>query len=536
MRDKVVMVLDDEPGVAKYCRTTLELSGFEVIESMDARQAVGFLEKARVDLLLVDIQMPHMDGFQVMERAREYQPDIAILIMTGYGTMETATKALRLGANGLILKPFASGAELVADVERVLSEREGRRESARLGALQPLLKITDALFKERDQGLLITTILDAITSLMDSPHAGFYRRAKGTDGADFLKLVEGRGNPPPGEPVGFEGGPVARADAWGAHVRINPDAVDDPEAYAPLAAMGLGPIMCAPALRSTTSNSVLLAARDADGQPFSEADVDLFSILANQAGIALENSQLFSELQASIDQIQEHQRALLQTEKMAVIGRLTASIAHEVNNPLQAVRNCLHLITRDDLVLEKRSEYLTLAQDELQRLMDTVQQMLDFYRPSPSQREPVDINALIQTVLSLLSKQLQQNEIKVETRLGKGLPLLYLVRNQMQQVFFNILINAMEAMPDGGTVTIRTALRRDAVEVLIEDDGHGVPEETRERLFEPFVSSKPQGTGLGLSVSYTILDSHGGTIELVETENGKPGTAFRVGLPLAEAV
>jgi two-component system NtrC family sensor kinase len=168
--------------------------------------------------------------------------------------------------------------------------------------------------------------------------------------------------------------------------------------------------------------------------------------------------------------------------------------------------------------------------------MDTVRQMLDFYRPSPSQREPVDINALIQTVLSLLSKQLQQNEIKVETRLGKGLPLLYLVRNQMQQVFFNILINAMEAMPDGGTVTIRTALRRDAVEVLIEDDGHGVPEETRERLFEPFVSSKPQGTGLGLSVSYTILDSHGGTIELVETENGKPGTAFRVGLPLAEAV
>jgi signal transduction histidine kinase len=106
----------------------------------------------------------------------------------------------------------------------------------------------------------------------------------------------------------------------------------------------------------------------------------------------------------------------------------------------------------------------------------------------------------------------------------------------MQQVFFNVLLNAMEAMTDGGTVTIRTALRRDAVEILVEDDGPGVPEVTRLRLFEPFVSSKPQGTGLGLSVSYTILDSHGGTIELVDAAAGRTGASFRVSLPLAEAV
>jgi signal transduction histidine kinase len=138
--------------------------------------------------------------------------------------------------------------------------------------------------------------------------------------------------------------------------------------------------------------------------------------------------------------------------------------------------------------------------------------------------------------LSLLAKQLQQNDIKVETRLAKGLPFMVLVRNQMQQVFFNVLLNAMEAMPDGGTISIRTALREDVVEVLIEDDGPGVPEETRLRLFEPFVSSKPQGTGLGLSVSYTIMDSHGGRIELVERANGSTGASFRVTLPLTEAV
>ena len=224
---------------------------------------------------------------------------------------------------------------------------------------------------------------------------------------------------------------------------------------------------------------------------------------------------------------------------MAAIGRLTASIAHEVNNPLQAVRNCLHLVNREDLALDKRSEYLSLAQVELQRLMDTVQQMLDFYRPSGLQREHADINALIQTVLKLLAKQCEQQNVSIDAKLAKGLPLLYLVRNQMQQVFFNILINSLEAMPSGGTVHIRTARAGRSIEILIEDTGPGVSEEAQRRLFEPFSSSKPQGTGLGLSISYSIIDAHGGTIELLPEKKIRtkaPGACFRVTLPIAEAL
>jgi two-component system NtrC family sensor kinase len=268
------------------------------------------------------------------------------------------------------------------------------------------------------------------------------------------------------------------------------------------------------------------------------ADAELFNLLANQAGIALENTQLYAELYQRMQLIQEQQKALLQTEKMAAIGRLTASIAHEVNNPLQAVRNCLHLVTREDLDVEKRGEYLELAQQEMQRLMDTVKEMLDFYRPSNLVRELVDINAVIQTVLSLLAKQFEEVGIKVETRLAKGLPLMYLVRNQIQQVFFNVLLNAMEAMPEGGTVFVRTEGSNGSVVILIEDTGPGVPEETRQKLFEPFVSSKPRGTGLGLSVSYSIVDAHAGTIELLAEDvagSSGQGAIFRVTLPIMEA-
>lgn len=537
--DKIVMVLDDEPGVAQYCQVALERAGYGVIVINDAPQAIGVLQKADVDLLLVDIRMPEMDGFQVMELARKHQPDIGILIMTGYGTLETATKALRLGANGLIFKPFASTQELLDDVARALDDRKNARETSRLQALRPLLKNTESLFSKTEEDEVVKVILDSIQSLLNCSHAGFYQREEQENGSIMLRLIKRRGNPLPGEPIGFTGGPVSRADAWGALSRVNPDSLEEPELLAVVRENGLGAVLCMPALRGSGVNSVILAGRDQNELPFTDADVELFSILAKQAAVALENAQLYANLRATLVQIQSQQQALLQSEKMAAIGRLTASIAHEVNNPLQAVRNCLHLVNRTDLNQEKRDEYLQLAQDEMKRLMDTVKQMLDFYRPSALQKELVDVNALIQTVLSLLMKEFQNQNISLETKLQKGLPLIYLVRNQIQQVIFNLLINAMEAMPDGGKIMITTCQSEEKLKILISDSGPGVPEDTRMQLFEPFISSKPQGTGLGLSVSYSIIDTHGGLIELVDETQcipGYGGACFKITLPLLEVL
>lgn len=539
INDKIVMVLDDEPGVAQYCREALERAGLEVLPFVDARRAVGVLHQANVDLLLVDIRMPLMDGFQVMEKARELQPDIAILVMTGFGTMETATRALRTGANGLILKPFSSTQELVEDVRRALDDRDNKREFSRLQALGPLLEITEGLFSKTEKEELVNLILDSVTDLLKCEHAGFYQTRARPDEPAFLELVEARGKPLPGEPAGFGGGPIARADAWGAPFRVDPGSLEDPAMLERVANAGLSAVLCAPALRGSGENSVILAGRGAEALPFSDADAELFSILATQARVALENARLYSKLLASLAQVEEQQEALRRAEKMAAIGRLTASIAHEVNNPLQAVRNCLHLATRDELSPEKRRQYLALAEDELQRLMDTVHLMLDFYRPGKRGQEETDLNELIRNVLTLLDNQFQQGRIQVKTDFEEGLPVLRLAPNPMKQVFFNVLINAMEAMPDGGTVGVSTTKSGRDIIVLVEDTGSGVPRETRDRLFEPFVSSKPNGTGLGLSVSYSILNAHGGSIELVERgKASQPGSGavFKITLPGAEVV
>jgi len=256
----------------------------------------------------------------------------------------------------------------------------------------------------------------------------------------------------------------------------------------------------------------------------------MFGLLARQSDVALENSRLYGELRDYVRQVEQSQRALIQAEKMSAVGRLTASIAHEVNNPLQAVQNCLHLSAREELSQEKRADYLGLAHEELDRLMNTVQRMLDFYRPGALQKQQTNIVDLIEKVLALLEKQLANQEVQVVCEFEQKLPELRVVRNQIQQVFFNLVLNAMEVMKEGGQLTISVGVKDSYVYVDFQDSGPGVAPEIQETIFEPFVSSSEDGTGLGLSVSFGILTAHGGSLELIQRKN--MGACFRVMIPL----
>jgi signal transduction histidine kinase len=293
----------------------------------------------------------------------------------------------------------------------------------------------------------------------------------------------------------------------------------------------LGSVLCAPVAREAEF-SVLSAGRDAGEPNFSEADIEMFGILARQAAVALENARLYGELRDYVRQVEESQQALIQAEKMAAVGRLTASIAHEINNPLQALGNCLHLASRTDLEPPQREEYLDLAESELQRLMTTVQRMLDFYRLSSTERDEADVNLLIERVLKLLHKQLDEQSVAVRLDLFPDLPSVRVVANQIQQVFFNILLNAMDAMPSGGEIHIHTQAQDGIVEVYFQDTGPGVAEDVQERIFEPFLSTREHGTGLGLSVSYNILDAHGGSLVLVPDRDR--GACFKVQIPIGD--
>lgn len=523
-----ILVVDDEAGIVLLCHRLLERAGFRTLEVTDPKEGLLILEKELVNLLLVDIRMPGMDGFQLIEKARHLQPEIAVVVMTGFGTVETAIEALRRGANGLVLKPFTS-AELVQSVQRALKENQQKQDVLRLHTLRPLFAITETLFTQTNPARLQELLVETVCGHLNCRNAGLFEKSPDNR---FYNLISRRGVLPSNVPADAKKRVVARVDQWGSAVLVNRDGPGESILQAEVAELGFGSLMAAPLIIPAEEGErriILIAARTPDEAVFRESDLEIFAILARQAAVALENARLHEELRAYIRQVEESQRALIQAEKMAVTGRLTASIAHEINNPLQSVQNCLHLAGRTELSLTDRNSYLDLAQNELERLMTTVQRMLDYYRPGALDRKTENINSIIQRMLKLVERQLSDHKVEAVVRLVEPVPNVLIVRDQIQQVLLNLVLNALEAMPSGGFIYLETLCRDDKVEIVVEDTGPGVPPGQRGHLFEPFVSTKENGTGLGLAVSYGIIAAHGGALDLA-VGRGK-GACFRIALP-----
>ncbi len=522
METPFVFVVDDEPGIALLCNRLLTRAGYKVQTETDPRKAINFLKENKIDLLLVDIRMPEVDGFEVIQHAQRLQPDAAVLIMTGHGTVETAIHALRQGVDGLLLKPFGKGADLVDAVKLALVDCQQKRDAARTQALRPLFSVTESLLSETRREPLLDLIIGAICGHLQCAHAACYQQNNETK--EFA-LLASRGREVPKNFFNL----ISRMDESASPLLINASGPGDTALRSLLTDLRLGAAILTP-IQRPNMRMVMYAARDLNEPPFRESDLELFQILARQAAAALENARLYAEQVEYVRKVEDSQKALLQAEKMATAGRLSASIAHEVNNPLQAVQNCLHLAGREDLPPEKRKEYFDLARAELERLTLTVRRMLDFYRPGATSLETVDLVEMLQYILNLMSKQLSEANVKVVVDFFGTIPSIQAVGSQMQQVFINLILNAVDAMPEGGILKIITREQKGGVEILFQDHGKGIPEEKQPNIFEPFFSTKDGGTGLGLTVSYNIVTAHGGTLELLP-ERG-PGACFRIFLPI----
>jgi signal transduction histidine kinase/FixJ family two-component response regulator len=527
-----IVILDDEAPITALCERQLVRAGYSAGAYVAPAEALAYLKEQKADLLLVDIRMPQMDGFAVMTEAQRIQPDMAILVMTGYGTVETAIQALRQGVDGLLLKPFEKD-DLLQSVAQALTDNQKKHDAARIQALRPLFTVSESLFSETRSDQLMELVLEAVFSHLRSTHAAYY--AYSFEERE-LKSTASRGKVLPGEASSFDATGIGRVDALNMPMLANAGSPGDVVMSRLLKKHGLGAIMCVPVTLQNL-RGVFFAGRDIGQPPFREADLEMFLILARQAAIAMENARLYGELRDYVRRVEESQRALIQAEKLATAGRMTASIAHEINNPLQAVQNCLHLAARTDLPDEMRQKYFEMTQTELERLMSTVQRMLDFYRPNVA-RQPVQIVDLLDHVVRLMSSQLQKQGIRVTTSWPSSLPEVMAVSSQLQQVFINLVLNAFDAMPDGGELLISVgqaggigvSQSPGAIEITFADTGPGVPVDVRDTVFEPFTSTKTGGTGLGLSVSYGIISAHGGELEL--DQSYETGARFRITLPV----
>jgi len=265
---------------------------------------------------------------------------------------------------------------------------------------------------------------------------------------------------------------------------------------------------------------------------FSATDVDVLGRMAHQAAIAMDNARLYHDLRQSHDDLLDAQAELVRKTRMAAMGEIAAAVAHEARNPLGALTNCLQLLRGNPALTGEDAELLAIMQSECKRLNDIVSDFLTFGRPRPPQLAPLDLQELVEETWSLLKKDDRcPASIGFECRFDPALPPVLGDRDQLRQVFWNLFLNAVQAMRDSGTLGVETHAMRAEIEVRVCDTGPGITPAVLERVFEPFVTTKSGGTGLGLAIVRRIVEDHRGRIDVGAHEGG--GTCFVLSLPVA---
>ncbi len=261
------------------------------------------------------------------------------------------------------------------------------------------------------------------------------------------------------------------------------------------------------------------------------------AIIYDAQGKEIASVGLLVDLKERLDmerQLRDTQEQLLQSEKLAAMGKLTSQIAHELNNPLYGIMNTLELLKTEVSPESKRRKILDMALSETVRLTDLLRKMLSFSKPDEEDKQVADVNTIIDEILLLVRKQLQENSIRISSSFSEDLEKVYASKNQLRQVFLNMFSNARDAMPDGGTLSIKTLAKDGRIHIEISDTGTGIREENLSRIFDTFFTTKDtvKDVGLGLSVCYGFIKEHGGDIRVSSTCGA--GTTFTIILPKYE--
>lgn len=282
------------------------------------------------------------------------------------------------------------------------------------------------------------------------------------------------------------------------------------------------------------------------GLMYTSYDLKLLKTLANQTAIAIENAFAFKLVEDYVNKLEEKNRELqethaqlIQAEKMSAVGQLAAGIAHEIRNPLNIIEGARYYLSQN--VKGEKSpvigEYLDYIKHQVDRTSRLINSLLKFSKPGSDDFEPVDVNGLINDVLTLTRKQFLDNKIELSKNLDYRIPRIMADMNNIWHVFINVIMNSIQAMPSGGKLRISTGFQKetaDKIFISFEDSGSGIKKEHLPKVFDPFFTTKKTGSGLGLFITYKIIEAHNGNI-IIFSDNER-GTNFRIELPITQEI
>ncbi|MBC8233341.1 GAF domain-containing protein [bacterium] len=266
-------------------------------------------------------------------------------------------------------------------------------------------------------------------------------------------------------------------------------------------------------------------------RPITSEDIQLLSIIANHAAVAVENARLYQRSEKQLKRMEQMQDRLLLMERHMASGEMSSVIAHEIKNPLIAIGGFAKRLHRKMAPVDPNWETMGIIVEEVNRLERLLKQLQSFSPTVEHGEENCDVNLIIQKILTLLKGELEVLNIKLEANFADGLPKVLISEDEIKQVFLNLIQNAIQAMPNGGHLKIDGFYDQDAIMIQVKDNGTGIPSNIQENIFQPLFTTKEEGSGLGLALSSQIIKAHGGLIKIEESEPNN-GTTFSICLPV----
>jgi two-component system NtrC family sensor kinase len=505
------LVIDDEEGIRKVLAIALSDAGCEVIEAADGSEGLRLFREASPQIVLTDIRMPGMNGLDLLRALKDEDGDKEVIVITGFAEMDLAIRALQLDASDFITKPIHHDALMVA-LKRAKERYCTRKDLHDYTSLMEERWITTAEELART--------FNFQTHLIDSSIDGIMGWDKGGRVVTFNRSMEkmlGFSKPEVRGKVSFDTFfPAGGAEKFSEALRSE----------------GFG-----------GKNRLMLYETTLLDRNGAKIPVQLSATVLTEEDQEIGMVGFFRDLREiqRLEQQFADQARLLHQDKMISLGRLAASVVHEINNPLSGILNYIRLmlkiVNRDAMSpdqLDRFRRYLTLIEGETSRCSRIVSDLLAFSRKSQTEFTEVDVNELIQRCILLSRHKVTLQEIEIRTALGPGSPKVHGDYNQIQQALINLIFNAVDAMPDGGTLSLASIFvpSQQTVQIRVSDTGCGIPKDEQDHLFEPFYTTKKEGKGLGLGLATVqgIVERHRGRV-FVESESGK-GSVFTLELPV----
>ncbi len=528
-RQGTILVIDDEPFVRELLTGFLTSLGCIVHEATSGEEGVRMATEHRYDAVLSDIKMPGITGIDVLKRVKAVSPSTQVIMITGYGSVETAVECMKLGAFDYIGKPFHLE-EIGILVARAIEHSE-------LRALVGLYELSQSVFSTLRLDALLDQIITLTVEVLRADEASimlFDERGRLTVAAstgltdEIVRSARVELCEPIAGRVAADGTPLILGDEINGRLPAT-------DRRTMISSAIVHPIMT-----RGKAFGVLNVNRIAIQDPFTRADLEKATLFVSHIGQAIENARLFDELERRVSELNQaneriefRQRQAIQAEKLSAIGNLVAGVAHELNNPLTAVMGFSEFLLSADCpsAIRPTLEKIHSAANRCRRI---IQNLLSFSREQESRQRLTDLNELVDDVLEFSSRGLFDRGIETAADYEEGLARVSVDPDQMKQVLLGMINNAMAALEGRPErrLTVRTWSVGATILLSVADTGVGIPEENLTKVFDPFFTTREvgQGVGLGLSTCYAVVEKFGGTVR-VESEEGR-GTTFTIELPV----